>query len=86
MEAGMDLQALARNAEGDDSLRALGHILEAWEDGTGEGIAPELMAYAAIYSALTDLVGSYGEDAVARMTNGLAQRVLDGEFTVARRQ
>ena len=84
--AGMDLQALARNAAGDDSLRALGHILEAWDEGEGDGIAPELMAYAAIYAALTDLVGAYGEDAVSAMATGLAQRIQDGEFTLARRQ
>ena len=50
-------------AEGDDArMKALNFILEAWEEGTGSGIAPELMAYAALYTALTDLVASFGED------------------------
>lgn len=74
-----------RLAESDDqSLRALHVLLEAWEEGTGDGIAPEFLAYAAIYTALTDLVASYGEDHVSRMVEGLKGRVLSGEFTVYR--
>jgi hypothetical protein len=68
----------------DDHLKALNCILEAWEEGTEQGIAPELMAYAALYTALTDLVGAYGEDHVARMTDGLRGRLLKGEFTVCK--
>lgn len=66
----------------DDSLRALNHILEAWEDGTASGIAPELLAYAALFTALSDLVSVYGEDAVAKLTAGLGIRVRSGEFTI----
>lgn len=66
----------------DDSLRALDIILEAWEDGTTSGIAPELMAYAALYTALSDLVAAYGEDAVASLASGLSARVRSGEFTL----
>ena len=69
---------------GEESVEALHFILEAWEEGTDSGIAPELMAYAAIYTALTDLVASYGEDHVSRMVDGLKARVLSGEFTVYR--
>ena len=36
----------------DASVKALNYILEAWEEGTESGIAPELMAYAALYTAL----------------------------------
>jgi hypothetical protein len=71
--------------EGDDArMKALNYILEAWEEGTASGIAPELMAYAALYTALTDLVASYGEDSVVLLVNGLGPRVLKGEFTVYR--
>lgn len=68
----------------DDSMKALHVMLEAWEEGTGDGIAPELLAYAAIYTALTDLVAAYGEDHVGRLVDGLKPRVLKGEFTVYR--
>ena len=68
----------------DESLRALNLILEAWEEGAETGIAPELMAYAAIYTALTDLVSSFGEEAVAVMAGGLGARIQAGEFTIQR--
>lgn len=68
----------------DDSLEALAFILDAWEEGAERGIDPNLMAYAAMYTALTDLVSFYGEDAVARLARGLVPRVLKGEFTVYR--
>jgi hypothetical protein len=68
----------------DDSLRALNFILEAWEEGTESGIPPEMMAYAALYTALTDLVASFGEDHVVSLVEGLKPRVKKGEFTVYR--
>jgi hypothetical protein len=72
-------------AEGEDSrMKALNFILEAWEEGTESGIAPEMMAYAALYTALTDLVASFGEESVVSLVNGLAPRVQNGEFTIYR--
>jgi hypothetical protein len=73
------------SVESDDArMKALNYILEAWEEGTGSGIAPEMMAYAALYTALTDLVASFGEDSVVSLLNGLVPRVQKGEFTVYR--
>jgi len=72
-------------ADGDDArMKALNYILEAWEEGTGSGIAPELMAYAALYAALTDLVAAFGEDSVVSLVTGLGPRVRSGEFTLYR--
>ncbi|MGE0630223.1 MAG: hypothetical protein AB7O43_20705 [Hyphomicrobiaceae bacterium] len=71
-------------AKDDDTLKALGIILEAWEEGTESGVAPEVMAYAALYTALTDLVASFGEESVAELAQGLATRVNNGEFTLYR--
>ncbi|MBS0242617.1 MAG: hypothetical protein JSS20_10600 [Proteobacteria bacterium] len=68
----------------DESLRALDCILEAWETGASSGVRPELLAYAAIYAALSDLVANYGEDAVADLAGRLVDRVRSGEFTIAR--
>ncbi len=68
----------------DDTLRALHHILGAWETGTDDGIAPELMAYAALYAALTDLVATYGEEHVGRLVDTLKPRLDKGEFTLYR--
>lgn len=68
----------------DASDRALDLILAAWDEGTESGLAPEQMAYAALFTALTDLVAIYGEEAVMRLTRGLEQRVQLGEFTLHR--
>ena len=57
-----DTRAFGQAESTDESLKALNFILEAWEEGTGSGIAPELMAYAALYTALTDLVAAFGEE------------------------
>jgi hypothetical protein len=74
-----------KSVESDDArMKALSYILEAWEEGTGSGIAPEMMAYAALYTALTDLVASFGEESVVSLVTGLAPRVQRGEFTVYR--
>jgi hypothetical protein len=80
----MEIGQLA--ASNDESLRAFGLILDAWEEGTDSGVPAEMMAYAALYTALTDLVAAFGEDAVAALTDGLAPRVRRGEFTVAGRR
>ncbi len=42
------------------------------------------MAYAALYTALTDLVAAFGEDSVVSLVNGLVPRVEKGEFTLYR--
>ena len=78
------MQAFEAVESDDARMKALNFILEAWEEGTGSGIAPEMMAYAALYTALTDLVASFGEDSVVILVNGLVPRVQKGEFTVYR--
>jgi hypothetical protein len=78
------MQAFEAVESDDTRMRALNYILEAWEEGTGNGIAPEMMAYAALYTALTDLVASFGEESVVSLVNGLVPRVQKGEFTVYR--
>jgi hypothetical protein len=59
---------------------ALRYILDAWEEALHDGIEPEMLAIA----ALADLIGAYGEDAVAKMANGLSRRIHHGEFTLRR--
>lgn len=63
---------------------ALQYILDAWEEALHDGIEPEMLANAALFAALADLIGVYGEDAVAKMTNGLSRRIHHGEFTLRR--
>jgi hypothetical protein len=68
----------------DPSFKALSLILEAWDEGTESGVPTEQMAYAALFTALTDLVGQFGEEAVIGLTRGLEGRINTGEFTLNR--
>jgi hypothetical protein len=63
---------------------ALRYILDAWEEALSDGIEPEMLANAALFAALADLIDVYGEDAVAKMTSGLWRRIHHGEFTLRR--
>jgi hypothetical protein len=74
-----------RSTGGDaDRQAALRYILDAWEEALHDGIEPETLANAALFAALADLIGVYGEDAVAKMTTGLSRRIHHGEFTLKR--
>ena len=37
-----------------------------------------------MFTALADLVAAYGEDAVAKLAEGLPDRILQGDYTVNR--
>jgi hypothetical protein len=63
---------------------ALRYILDAWEEALYDGIEPEMLANAALFAALADLIALYGEDAVVKMTGGLSRRIQHGEFTLKR--
>lgn len=63
---------------------ALRYILDAWDDALHDGIEPEMLANAALFAALTDLIEIYGENAVAKMTSRLPRRIHHGEFTLRR--
>jgi hypothetical protein len=76
---------IAKSLEGDDQKQAaLRYILDAWEEALHDGIEPEMLANAALYAALADLISLYGEDAVAKMAGGLSRRIHHGEFTLKR--
>ena len=75
----------SRLSENDAQKRAaLRYILDAWEEALHDGIEPEMLANAALFAALADLIDVYGEDAVAKMTAGLSRRIHHGEFTLKR--
>ena len=78
-------QLIAKAFEDDDQRQAaLRYILDAWEEALHDGIGPEMLANAALYAALADLISLYGEDAVAKMASGLSRRIHRGEFTLKR--
>jgi hypothetical protein len=72
------------SASEDQKQAALRYILDAWQEALYDGIEPEMLANAALFAALADLIGLYGENAVAKMTTGLSRRIHHGEFTLKR--
>lgn len=71
--------------ESDTSHLALRYILDAWEEAVHDGVDPDNLATAAIFAALSDLVAAYGEENVAKMAEGLADRIRFGEFSMDRK-
>jgi hypothetical protein len=63
---------------------ALSYLAEAWEEAVAEGVDPEILAHAALFTALADLTSIYGEEAVAGLAERLPERVRAGEFTLDR--
>jgi hypothetical protein len=73
-----------KSTEDVQKQEALSYILDAWAEAVHDGIEPEMLANAALFAALSDLISIYGEDAVAKMTAGLSRRIQHGEFTLKR--
>jgi hypothetical protein len=72
----------SRRGSEDERRAAFGYISEAWEEARFEGIDGDCLAQVALFSALNELVATYGEEATCRYTEGLAERIRAGEFTV----
>jgi hypothetical protein len=66
----------------DQKRMALGYLQEAWAEARHEGIDGDCLAQACLFTALAELVMTYGEDAAATFTNGLAARIRNGEFSL----
>ena len=62
----------------------LSHLTQAWDDAVAQGVESDAIAHAALFTALSDLVLSYGEDAVADLAASLEGRVRNREFTIDR--
>ena len=63
---------------------ALGYLAEAWAEARLDGIDGDCLAQACLFTAFAELVSTYGEDAAARYTEGLATRIRNGEFSLSR--
>ena len=66
------------------NAEALSYLIEASEEAICDGLEPECLAGASLFAALTDLVSTYGEDAVSQMVKDLSNRIDQGEFTLNR--
>jgi len=67
----------------EDSLLALDLIDAAWDQAKENGVPHELMAYAAVFTGMRDLVAMFGETTVAAMVKSLETRIKQGEFSNA---
>ena len=61
---------------------ALSYLNEAWAEARHEGVDGDCLAQASLFTALAELVSTYGEDAVAKFVEGLSARVRNGEFSL----
>ena len=62
---------------------ALSYLNEAWAEARHDGVDGDCLAQASLFAALAELVGTYGEEAVAKFVEGMPLRVRHGEFSVA---
>ena len=61
---------------------ALSYLHEAWAEARHDGVDGDCLAQASLFAALAELVGTYGEDAVAKFVEGFPTRIRNGEFSV----
>jgi hypothetical protein len=72
-----DLDALVREEK---RLTAVENHSEAWAEGLSAGIEPEIIAEAAMTTALAELLRASGEPAVLALIERMRDRVVAGEF------
>ena len=61
---------------------ALDFLHEAWTEARLNGVDGDCMAQICLFTAFSELVSTYGEEAAARYAEGLSQRISNGEFSV----
>ena len=61
---------------------ALGLVQDAWYEARRHGVDDDCMAQICLFTALSELVSTYGEEAAARYAEGLSTRISNGEFSV----
>lgn len=61
---------------------ALSYLTEAWGEARLDGVDGDCLAQASLFTALSELVTTYGEDATAKFAEGLGARIRKGEFSV----
>ncbi len=66
----------------DQKRAALNYLNEAWAEARHDGVDGDCLAQASLFAAFSELVSTYGEDAVAKFVEGIAGRIRTGEFSV----
>ncbi len=74
-----DIDALVREEQ---RLTAVENHCEAWAEGLSAGIEPEIIAEAAMATALAELVRASGEASAIALIERMRERVVAGEFAL----
>ncbi len=61
---------------------ALGYVSEAWAEARLDGIDDDCLVHACLFTALAELVSTYGEDAAAQYAETLPARIRNGDFSI----
>jgi hypothetical protein len=61
---------------------ALDFLQEAWTEARLNGVDGDCMAQICLFTAFSELVSTYGEEAAARYAEGLSRRISNGEFSI----
>ena len=61
---------------------ALSYLYDAFHEAKLDGVDGDCLAQAALFSALSELITTYGEDATAKYAEGLPARIRNGEFSI----
>ena len=69
-------------SESEQKQIALSYLFEAWSEARLDGVDGDCLAQASLFSALSELVTTYGEDATAKYAEGLPARIRNGEFSI----
>ena len=69
-------------ADHEQKIAALDLVQEAWVEARIHGVDGDCMAQICLFTALSELVSTYGEEAAARYAEGLSTRISNGEFSV----
>ncbi len=64
---------------------ALGYVSDAFAEALLDGVDGANFAYAALYTAFRELVGAFGEEAVAKFAEGLPERIRAGQFSISKK-
>jgi hypothetical protein len=63
---------------------ALSYLHEAWTEARLDGVDGDCLAQASLFTALSELITTYGEEATAKFAEGFPARIRNGEFSIRR--
>ena len=69
----------------EEKRAALTYLAEAFAEAHRDGLDPDCMAQAALFTAFQELVAAYGEEPTARYAEGLPERIRGGGFSTGPR-